>query len=462
MPEASFFSLHNILTWESAEACDVQLLPQVLVSTMVQLYNCHPFGSQRIVPTRQAPEVFCCGRDSVFVTCAGGCKVEVFSVGQELCQPVCSFNTLGRVVHMSYSDVGDYLVTIEEKNNICSLRAYVNWRCQTSGSSRVSVRMLGLQLESFQSGISKDQMEIIEMPLSENPQCLSCCPVRGDLLVSCTSKLVVFNLKYITIQDTTVLDFDRSLVLHINGVVPSQLSFCSWYIGLANDLEVLVLRLSSEPPRGTNISFKNATEVETFTDKGSKNGLVAPSQTLECEHFVLCHRPVELIGEDCKSCNISVTPEPAGLSPDAQSHCHVEYIMYRRFAPDFSDGFNVESTRLHSLQFLPLYKTVNHLPATNAKNTTSQKEMSSLFCFFSMPHVGFLYTLVHSVELISVYQYPERSQQAVLTPQFLHVITSNNLQCYTVRCSAAAAREEDPYIDTTMKTAHCCPSTRVQ
>jgi len=62
--------------------------------------------------------------------------------------------------------------------------------------------------------------------------------------------------------------------------------------------------------------------------------------------------------------------------------------------------------------------------------------------------------VVKSVELMSVYQYPEKSQQAVLTPQFLHVIASNNLQCFTVRCSAAAAREEDPYVDTTLKA---CP-----
>ncbi|XP_069583710.1 BLOC-2 complex member HPS3-like isoform X1 [Ranitomeya imitator] len=418
---------------------------------MVQLYNCHPFGSQRIVPTRQAPELFSCGRDSVFVTSAGGCKVEVFSVGPELCDPLCSFSTLGRVVHMSYSDVGDYLVTIEEKNNILSLRAYVNWRCQTTGN-RISVRMVGLQEESLQSGISKDQMEIIEIPLSENPLCLSCCPVRGDLLVSSKSKLMVFSLKYIAARDTTVLDFDRSLVLHISGIVPSQLSFCSWHIGISNDLEVLVFSVSSEPPKGTG-AFVKTVDDETLPEKGGKTSLVVTaSHPLECEDFVVCQRPVELIGEDCESCNIVVTPESTGL--DAPSHCHVKYMLYRRFAPDFADGFSVESTRLHSLQLLPMYRTENRVLKNESKSTVSWKEVSSLFCFFSMPHTGYLYTLVSAVELISVYQYPERSQQAVLTPQFLHVLTSNNLQCFTVRCSAAAAREEDPYIDTTMKT---CP-----
>ncbi|XP_075057998.1 BLOC-2 complex member HPS3 [Mixophyes fleayi] len=415
---------------------------------MVQLYNCHPFGSQRIVPTKQVPEVFCCGRDSVFVTCAGGCKVEVFKVCKEQCQPVCSFNTLGKVLHMSYSDVGDYLVTIEEKNNISSLRTYVNCRCQSTGSSRVSVRMVGLQLDSLHTGVSKDQMEIIEMPLSENPLCVSSCPMRGDLLVGCKNKLMVFSLKYMSIHDQPVLDFDRSLVLHITGIVPTQVSFCAGYIGILSDLEVLVFRLVSEPLTGSPARPTNLTKLETLSEKGSRDALCLPSShPLECEDFVMCDRPLELVGEECKPGNIVVTPESTGLSIDTQSPFYVNYMLYRRFAPDLTDGFSVESTRLHSLQLLPMYRT-------DSKNTSTQKELLSLFCFFSMPNAGYLYTLVNVVEMISVYQYPERSQQAVLTPQFLHVITSNNLQCFTVRCGAAAAREEDPYIDTTMKT---CP-----
>lgn len=62
-------------------------------------------------------------------------------------------------------------------------------------------------------------------------------------------------------------------------------------------------------------------------------------------------------------------------------------------------------------------------PTTDRKKLSQEKELLSLFCFFSLPHVGYLYMVVKSVELMSVYQYPEKSQQAVLTPQFLHVIT---------------------------------------
>lgn len=59
----------------------------------------------------------------------------------------------------------------------------------------------------------------------------------------------------------------------------------------------------------------------------------------------------------------------------------------------------------------------------DGKGLSQEKELLSLFCFFSLPHVGYLYMVVKSVELLSVYWYPEKSQQAVLTPQFLHVIT---------------------------------------
>ncbi|KAM4771662.1 BLOC-2 complex member HPS3 [Rhinophrynus dorsalis] len=420
---------------------------------MVQLYNCHPFGSQRIVPTKQAPELFCCGQDSVFVTCAGGCKVEVFHLCQDLCQPLCSFNTLGKVLQMSYSDIGDYLVTIEEKNNISSLRVYLNWRCVSNGSSRVSVRMVGLKVESPHTGASKDQMEIIEVPLSEPPLCMACCPTQGDLLIGCKSKLVIFSIKFLSIQDTPVLDFDCTLVLHITGIVPMQVSFCLGYIGISNELEVLVFRLVSAPQEESLAPPGSLERLETITEKGKEKRYPLTSQPSESDDFVMCQRPTELIGEECKLCGIGLTPELTGLTAESQNPSQVHHLLYRRFAPDFTEGIHVETTRLHSLQLMPMYKTGHHA-VSGVKSETTNKELLSLFCFFSMPHNGYLYSVRNPVELISVYQYPEKSQQAVLTPQFLHVITSNNLQCFTVRCSAAAAREEDPYIDTTMKT---CP-----
>lgn len=54
---------------------------------------------------------------------------------------------------------------------------------------------------------------------------------------------------------------------------------------------------------------------------------------------------------------------------------------------------------------------------------TPKQELLSLFCFFSLPHIGYLYTIGNLVEMISTYHYSERAQQAVLTPQFLHIIT---------------------------------------
>lgn len=71
---------------------------------MVQVYNLHPFGSQQVVPLKQEPALFCCGRDVLLVACgSGACKVEVFA---ELCEPLGFFSTLGRVLSMAYGEVG--------------------------------------------------------------------------------------------------------------------------------------------------------------------------------------------------------------------------------------------------------------------------------------------------------------------------------------------------------------------
>ncbi|KAL4823540.1 hypothetical protein H8958_003727 [Nasalis larvatus] len=418
---------------------------------MVQLYNLHPFGSQQVVPCKLEPERFCGGgRDALFV--AAGCKVEAFAVaGQELCQPRCAFSTLGRVLRLAYSEAGDYLVAIEEKNKATFLRAYVNWRSKRTENSRVCIRMIGHNVEGAFSKAFRDQMYIIEMPLSEVPLCISCCPVKGDLLVGCTNKLVLFSLKYQIInEEFSLLDFERSLIIHIDNITPVEISFCVGYVAVMSDLEVLILKLEPGPKNGERVHHNphKTNNRMRRTEEGISNEI----SQLESDDFVICQKPLELLGEKSEQSGLSVTLESTGLADEKRKYYHFQHLLYRRFAPDISSYVLSDDIKLHSLQLLPIYQTGSL--TSDGKNLSQEKELLSLFCFFSLPHVGYLYMVVKSVELMSVYQYPEKSQQAVLTPQFLHVITSNNLQCFTVRCSAAAAREEDPYMDTTLKA---CP-----
>nr|XP_033813686.1 Hermansky-Pudlak syndrome 3 protein isoform X2 [Geotrypetes seraphini] len=423
---------------------------------MVQLYNCHPYGSQQIVPIKQEPELFCCGRDYVFVACAGACKIDAFVVSQDVCEPFCSINTVGKVRQMRYSDVGDYLVAIEEKNQVTSLRAYVNWKCKSAGNSRTSVRLVGLMIEDPLNGGPRDQLDIIEMPLSDSPLCISCCPVQGDVLVGCKNKLVLFYLRHLNLHNELyTLDFERSLILHVVNITPLHIAVCAGYVAIMMEFEVLVLKLLQSPKGASKTTAHDTSGLEQHDEGPTNHTPPSPPCPLESDDFVICQRPMELFGEESRSSGISVTLESIGLTKEDLCF-QVQYILYRCFSPDFSQVFSVEDTRLHSLQLLPIYRagTPTSLEGSTA---THNKEVLSLFCFFSMPHIGYLYITGNSAELISTYQYPERSQAAVLTPQFLHVITSNNLQCYTARCSAAAARDEDPYIDTTMKA--CPPVT---
>ncbi|XP_068548280.1 BLOC-2 complex member HPS3 [Anas acuta] len=424
---------------------------------MVQLYNLHPFGSQRVVPCGQEPAHFCCGPDVLFVAgAAASCGVEVFAVRHEgRCEPLGSFATLGSVLHMAHSRAGDYLVTIEEKSKATFLRAYMNWRCMSAGSSRVCVRMVGHKMEESYSETLKEQMSIVEMPLSDPPLCVSCCPVNGDLLVGCKNKLVMFCLKYLVInQNLTVLDFERTLILHIDNFIPAEVAFCARHIAITTDLDVLILKL--ELIQSADSTEQSTHRVSTLEEPGNGSvkdeDLSTHTLQLELDEFIICQKPVELLGEESKLCEIPITLESTELATEDTKHFQVRYLLFRHFAPDQSPFGFCEEMKLHSVQLLPIYQTGSSVTAH--EETENKRELLSLFCFFSLPHVGYLYSVGKVVELISTYQYSEKSEQAVLTPQFLHVITSENLQCFTVRCSAAAARDEDPYIDTTAKA---CP-----
>nr|XP_057929009.1 Hermansky-Pudlak syndrome 3 protein isoform X3 [Doryrhamphus excisus] len=418
---------------------------------MVHVYNCHPYASQQIVQVEQEPGLVCCGGGALFVVTTGGCKVEAYNLVQEGCPLICRFATMGTVRSIQHSNIGDYLVTIEEKSSATYLRAYTNWRYQAEEKARVGVRLLGhlLRGASQRGGV---QMEIIEIPLSERPISVACCSVTGDLLVGCDNTLVLFTLRrqnqqnlqtmqhhshtqlnssqipdQTTNQHCSFLDFERSVILHLPGTKPKQVALCAGYVAVQADLEVLVLKLDTNP------------EAQLLEEDSPKN-----DQAEDQADFLLLPRHQELLGERAKDCDVPVSIEKTGLEDRGQNS--FSYVLFRRFTPDYFQGCSVEETHLHSLKLHPLFTT----------GQSSVEEPTCVFCFFSLPTAGYLYSLKGGVELLSAYQYPEKVLEAVLTDHLLHVITKNALQCFTVRCAAAAARFEDPYIDTTMRACPPC------
>ncbi|XP_077964175.1 BLOC-2 complex member HPS3 isoform X6 [Gasterosteus aculeatus] len=424
---------------------------------MVHVYNCHPFSSQQIVQVEQEPGLICCGGGALFVVATGGCKVEAYNLEKEGCPLICRFATMGTVKSIQHSRMGDYLVTIEGKNCATYLRAYTNWRYQAEGKARVGVRLLGhlLRGASVRGGA---QMEIIEIPLSERPVAVACCPVTGDLLVGCENTLVLFTLRrqnqqsqnqsqqmvqstwtnsqqsssqsQIMDSNPNFLDFERSVILHLSQMKPKQVALCGEYVAVQGELEVLVVKLetSSDPKTLEESDTKKTDHLEDHVD------------------FQILPIHQELLGDRAKDCDIAVSIEKTGLE-DSKGQYTLSYVLFRRFTPDFFQGCSVEETQLHSLQLYPLF---------TGNQSMSLQEPSCVFCFFSLPSAGYLYSLKGGVELLSAYQYPEKVLKAVLTDYLLHVITKSALQCFTVRCAAVAARIEDPYIDSTMKACPPC------
>ncbi|XP_030584282.1 BLOC-2 complex member HPS3 isoform X2 [Archocentrus centrarchus] len=427
---------------------------------MVHVYNCHPFSSQQIVQVEREPGLTCCGGGALFVVATGGCKVEAYNLEVEGCPFICRFSTMGTVRSIQYSKIGDYLVTIEEKNNATYLRAYTNWRYQAEEKARVGVRLLG-HLLGGASAWGGVQMEIIEIPLSERPIAVACCPVTGDLLVGCENTLVLFTLKTQnrlnlenqilqsirpstqqncsqsqgrssgSNQNLSILDFERSVILYLSKITPKQVALCDSYVAVQAELEVLVLKL--------DVTSESQTLEDPVDTKKTADYLEDQGD------FLLVPRHQELLGDRAKDGGIPVSIENTGLEDGGRYE--LSYVLFRRFSPEFFQGCSVDETQLHSLQLYPLFISNQSL---------SLDEPACVFCFFSLPTTGYLYSLKGGVELLSAYQYPEKVLEAVLTDHLLHVITKSALQCFTVRCAALAARIEDPYIDTTMKACPPC------
>ncbi|XP_017294897.1 Hermansky-Pudlak syndrome 3 protein isoform X2 [Kryptolebias marmoratus] len=421
---------------------------------MVHVYNCHPFASQQIVQVEQEPGLVCCGGGALFVVASGGCKVEAYTLEKEGCPLICRFATMGTVRTIQHSSIGDYLVTIEDKNSATYLRAYTNWRYQAEEKARVGVRLLGhlLRGASVWGGV---QTEIIEIPLSERPVAVTCCPITGDLLVSCENTLVLFTLQKQNQQNLqsswpntqqscsqsqgqtsgsnpnlSLLDFERSVILHLPKMTPKKVALCAGYVAVQAELEVLVLKLETTAEPASAEESSDVFKSDYLEDQSD---------------FLLIPRHQELLGNRAKDCDIPVSIERTGL--EDRRHYKLSYVLFRRFSPEFFQGCSVEEMQLHSLLLYPLF---------TSNQSVSVDEPACVFCFFSLPTTGYLYSLRGGVELLSAYQYPEKVLEAVLTDHLLHVITKSAVQSFTVRCAAVAARIEDPYIDTTMKACPPC------
>uniref|UniRef100_A0A1A7W9Q6 Hermansky-Pudlak syndrome 3 n=1 Tax=Iconisemion striatum TaxID=60296 RepID=A0A1A7W9Q6_9TELE len=376
---------------------------------MVHVYNCHPFTSQQIVQVEQEPGLVCCGGGALIVVATGGCKVEAYSLEEEGCPLICRFATMGAVRTIQHSKIGDYLVTIEEKNSATYLRAYTNWRCQAEEKARIGRQnQENLQNQNQQNPLS----------FWSNTQ-QSCIQSQGAGQTSSSG------------QKGSLLDFERSVILHLSRLTPKQVALCGAFVAVQAELEVLVLKLevTSEP-----------------TMQESSDAHLSADYLEDQSDFLMVPRHQELLGNRAKDCDMEVAIENTGLE-DGRRYTK-SYVLFRRFSPEFFQGCSVEEMQLHSLQLYPLF---------TSNQSASLDEPACVFCFFSLPNAGYLYSLRGGVELLSTYQYPEKVQKAVLTDHLLHVITKSALQSFTVRCAAVAARIEDPYIDTTIKA--CPPSS---
>lgn len=78
-------------------------------------------------------------------------------------------------------------------------------------------------------------------------------PAAGDLLVGCAKSLVVFSLKHQKLNEQlSLLDFERVLILHVQGLSPSQVAFCAGFVALQTELEVLVVKLTQQQKNTTD------------------------------------------------------------------------------------------------------------------------------------------------------------------------------------------------------------------
>lgn len=117
----------------------------------------------------------------------------------------------------------------------------------------------------------------------------------------------------------------------------------------------------------------------------------------------------------------------AGKHQKKRSFFSKTWLALELMSYSFTDYTISKVSGLNNCEY-KLYKpqhgnTVLSVFLAPGNQSESLEEPSCIFCFFSLPSAGYLYSLKGGVELLSAYQYPEKVLKAVLTDHLLHVIT---------------------------------------
>lgn len=220
---------------------------------MVRVIPVHNFLGQNVTAIEE-PTATCIAnnfhRELLLLALPSHC-VEVHDLKSSDLKLLTVFPTVDLVCQILHCATGDYVATLESKVSRDGLttsnfvRVYVNWALVESQGHAMRARIAGRVTPSLNRPMNS--LEMIELPLNNQPTVIACCQTTGNLLVATGCSAILHEFKVETQQTSKLkfIDFEARPWSLGFSFSPTRMEITEDFISILNPTHFLAFRLTN-------------------------------------------------------------------------------------------------------------------------------------------------------------------------------------------------------------------------
>lgn len=458
---------------------------------MVRVVFAHHFDGQTIQTCEDAVALTVASKDKLLLALSH-CMIEVRDLSEHK-NPTYTFSTIDQASFLEHCITGNYIVTLESKitrqgRETVYTRVYANWDQKVddrnpSGPS-MRARIAG-RVTPSSSQTGDGCLEMIELPVKfPSTSCIACCQETGNILIACNTSLCLFQLvtKTHDISKMKFLDFELWPITLELSFVPSKIQMVEDIISVTNTRTIQVFRINKSVTKTSD--FGNPSSRQKIRDQNAhdKNNVTKTPTCINLDELIKYATETNM---DPPCLPIESRPFMV-LLPSISSDVHNSTYRISPFKPRYAVNLPItikeipanepwaermstmvehlmqlemitQSEEICTVVLRALYKAHKNPQSTDETNLPRfysgyYSSMVAINCLVSTHQEAFLYhfPIEHTSEgskigegqCITTYSFTSAVINVVLEPFFLHALTHNNLETYTMRTTHHALSED--------------------
>uniref|UniRef100_A0AAR5Q491 CNH domain-containing protein n=1 Tax=Dendroctonus ponderosae TaxID=77166 RepID=A0AAR5Q491_DENPD len=449
---------------------------------MVRVISMHHFASQNVQTVEQPTACTVAPPDRLLLALTNNC-IEVRNL-QNDSEVQFFFPTVDEAVQIVHCLNGDYVASLETKYNRQNrdtnfVRVYINWDSvaamqqskMTSGNVSLGASECGM-VQPMRARIAGrvtpttnqselGSLEMIEVPVRRNPNCIACCQVSGNLAIL-SSRLVniyKFQVRTHDISKLKFIDFDEMPIMMELSFAPFEIQMCENYVAaIGSDTMHLFRVLSSDKTieGAASVGMKRGNTEQDFSflyshenpidfaqlkkdekQKRQKVTVNLPSIAKE-NSLIHKHSPFTFTDKDLRA-----AIKPINSLEDKTQCYQLQDLIQLKLLPILIENNQRQiSEEFKSMILKPLYidQQFNRTSEDHSELRSHYSDcLNSVACMVVTQQEGYLHFFADKdVSLdedncIAVYPFTAPVFKVIMEDYFLHALTETGLETYTLR-----------------------------